>query len=503
MTSSNRQVLTQKQQQRLSPRQLQVIKLIEYSVLELEEKVKREIEENPALEEGREDSREQAAGEAEDAGAEETVAEGPEDEGADELMRDDADDYLSGLEDDYGYRDDYSDEPYELQSSAPREMPDRGFSLGTGFTESLQEQLGLLDVSEDTKKICLYIIGNLDDEGYLRREVSQLADDINLNSRVKVSETQVFEALDIVQQLDPAGVGARDLRECLMLQLQRKPLTTEVDNAMRILEEAFDEFALKHYDKIRSRLSISDAALKAAVAEILKLNPKPGNSASEGSMAKNSDAITPDFLYDSESGVLTLNNKDIPPLRISRTYRNLFEDYGGNEKNRTASMREAVAFAKQKVDSAKSFIDALKQREDTLLKVMRSIIQLQKEYFETGEESSLRPMTMKDVAELSQVDISTVSRVSSSKYVQTDFGIYSLKHFFSEGIMTSSGEEVSNKEIKRILRECIDAEDKSRPLPDESLCDILRDRGYIIARRTVAKYREQLGLPVARLRRKL
>lgn len=491
------QQLTQRLQQKLSPQQLQVVKLLEYSVLELEEKVKHEIEENPALEEG----------EYHDDGE---VAH-PEDFPVEE-ERDDSD--ADGLNDSSGENidlsdnyDDYDDftpsDGYGNNDNVSGNATENTYSSWQSFHEYLEEQLGTMDLDARMVKYCRYIVGNLDDEGYLRREVSQLTDDICMTTGEQVSETEMFEALDIVQHLEPAGVGARNLEECLMLQLQRKKMTVAVDNALRIIEEAFDEFTLKHYAKIRSRLGISEEEIKAAVAEILKLNPKPGNAYSDSSTSRPMDAITPDFIYDSQSRILSLNNKDIPPLRVSRTYKDLFEDYKGNAKNRTSTMRDAVTFAKQKIDSAKSFIDALKQREDTLLKVMRSIIGLQRDYFDSGDEGRLKPMTMKDVAALSGCDISTVSRVSSSKYIQTDFGIFPLKYFFSEGIMTTEGDEVSTKEIKSILRECIEDEDKTKPLPDEKLCEILKSKGYVIARRTVAKYREQLGLPVARLRRKL
>lgn len=495
------QQLSQRLQQKLSPQQLQVVKLLEYSVLELEDKIKHEIEENPALEEG--------------AGQEDRLPEnesGLHDEDVRDAVQDDdfsenevPETYeVPDIADSYGDFDDYSpSDGYGVYTENNRNIAENTYSSDGSFHEYLEGQLGTMDMDGRMRKFCDYIVGNLDEEGYLRREISQLADDINMTTRETVNETELFEALDIVQNLEPAGVGARSLEECLMLQLQRKKMTPAIDNAMRIIEEAFDEFSLKHYDKVRSRLGISEDDVKAAVSEILKLNPKPGNAWSEGPVMRRMDTITPDFIYDSETRNLSLNNKDIPPLRVSRAYRELFEDYKGNSKNRTAAMRDAVNFAKQKIDSAKSFIDALKQREDTLLKVMRAIITLQRDYFDSGDESMLKPMTMKDVAALSGCDISTVSRVSSSKYIQTDFGIFPLKYFFSEGIMTTGGEEVSTKEIKRILKECIEGEDKSKPLPDEKLCDILKAKGFVIARRTVAKYREQLGLPVARLRRRL
>lgn len=482
-----KQQMKQQMRQNLSPQQLQVIKLLEYSVLELEEKIKHELEENPALEEG---------GEIEE---HDDLQLDREDniESADENIDSELDDYLP--------EDDIADYKIQSDNYSPDDNKQSDFSYSDGITfiEYLSGQLHLMQLSDRQKKLGDYIIGNIDEEGYMRREVAQIVDDINVHIAWNVTETEIFEALSNVQSLEPAGVGARYLEECLLLQLQRKPLTESLDNAMRIVEECFDEFGQKHYDRICKELNITDEQLKAAADEILKLNPKPGNAFIEAALVRSADAITPDFIYDCESDTLSLNNRNIPDLHVSREYRQLFEDYTGNPKNKTAAMKDAVNFAKQKLDSAKSFIDAIKQRDDTLLRVMRSIIQYQKKYFCEGDESLLKPMTMKEIADKSDCDVSTVSRVSGSKYIQTDFGLFSLKHFFTEGLMTDSGEEISTREIKRILQTCIEEEDKSRPLADEKLCDILQKKGFLIARRTVAKYREQLGLPVARLRKKI
>ena len=342
-------------------------------------------------------------------------------------------------------------------------------------------------------------------EGYLRREISQIFDDVSILGVAKLTETDVFEALSYVQELDPAGVGARSLDECLLLQLQRKEMTPVVDLAMQILEEFFTEFSNRQYDKITSKLQISDNQLRQAIAEITHLNPKPGNAWNGLLIEKSREAITPDFILDTQEGhfSLSLNNRDIPSLKVNQEYVNLFQDYASNKQNQTPAMKEAVLFAKQKLDSAKSFIDAIKQREQTLLRVTTTIINFQRKYFLEGDDSSLKPMTMKDIAEIAGYDISTVSRVASSKYIQTNFGVFPLKYFFTEGMTTNSGEEVSTREIKNVLLQSIEEEDKKKPLSDDKLVEILNQKGFNIARRTIAKYREQLDIPVARLRKTL
>jgi RNA polymerase sigma-54 factor len=340
----------------------------------------------------------------------------------------------------------------------------------------------------------------LDTKGYLDREVSLLTIDYNLQYNQQATETDMFEALTDVQSLDPAGVGARSLDECLLLQLERKPFTDSVDNAMRILEECYDLFAQRHYDKVQAQLQLSDDEMREAIQQITHLNPYPSNGFSETGYEKN-NAVIPDFIYDSETGVLQLNNQSIPSLKVGESYVQLFQDFSGNAANRTPERRAVVQFAKQKLDRAKSFIDAIRQRETTLLSIMKAIIVCQKDFFAQGGETLLKPMTMKEVANLSGYEISTVSRAVGNKYVQTSFGVFPLKYFFSEGMVTDSGEEVSTREIKALLKEMIESEDKKHPLPDEKLCELLQQKGYPIARRTVAKYREQLGLPVARLRK--
>lgn len=484
-----KQQFQQKLQQKLSPLQLQIIKLLEFSVLELEEKIKNEIEENPALEEGVADD------------AQNTTDENDNSE----------DEYDMEMQDDMSFDDymgDDDDIDYKLRSnnySSENESQEIAYSEGTSFHEYLLEQLSLLSISEKQKQLAEYIIGNIDEEGYLRREVSQIFDDVSILGVAKLTETDVFEALSYVQELDPAGVGARSLDECLLLQLQRKEMTPVVDLAMQILEEFFTEFSNRQYDKITSKLQISDNQLRQAIAEITHLNPKPGNAWNGLLMEKSREAITPDFILDTQEGhfSLSLNNRDIPSLKVNQEYVNLFQDYASNKQNQTPAMKEAVLFAKQKLDSAKSFIDAIKQREQTLLRVTTTIINFQRKYFLEGDDSSLKPMTMKDIAEIAGYDISTVSRVASSKYIQTNFGVFPLKYFFTEGMTTNSGEEVSTREIKNVLLQSIEEEDKKKPLSDDKLVEILNQKGFNIARRTIAKYREQLDIPVARLRKTL
>lgn len=473
-----------RQQQRLSPQQLQLIKLLEYSVLEMEEKIKSEIEENPALEEG-------------DApNAEEELNEQVVEETTEEREDFSLEDYMGD--------DEVAD--YKSQSnnqSSEDKLTEQVYAENDSFIDALGKQLQLLDLTPLQSQLARYIVGNLDEDGYLRREVAQITSDLQINLGLEVEETDLYVALAAVQELDPAGVGARSLEECLLLQLQRKKMTDSIDVAMRILEECFLEFSNRHYEKIQSILHVSSQELKEAIEEIVHLNPKPGNSLS--SSTKSMDAITPDFILENEDGNLRilLNNKRTPHLYVSPTYVNLFEDYLGNKKNQNKSTKQAVLFAKQKLDGAKFFINAVKQREHTLYQVMSTILEIQYAYFLEGDEALLKPMTMKDVAEKSFYDISTISRVANSKYIETDFGVFSLKYFFSEGLTKSSGEEVSTRKIKSFLKECIDAEEKTKPLSDEKLSELLLEKGYKVARRTVAKYREQLGIPVARLRKEI
>lgn len=482
-----KQQLQQKLQQKLSPQQIQLIRLLELPAIELEERIKHELEDNPALEEGKDI--------ADD-------FERTDDEGGDDISTNETETDISLG--DYMTEDDIPDYKLREISEKTERKEDIPFSVSQSLNEYLLQQLGLRDLPEKQVKIAEYIIGNIDDDGYLRRELSAIADDLVFQAGQDVDEKEIEEVLAIIQDFDPAGVGARNLQECLLLQLNRKEPTAGVEMAVRILTEYFEEFTRKHYDKIMRGLNISEETLKKAIHEIIALDPKPCSSWG-GSMEVAMSQVIPDFLVEAINGelILSMNNRDIPDLRISRDYAEMFQDYAGNKANQTSKMREAVQFVKQKLDSAQWFIDAIRQRQETLQRTMEAIILLQRDFFLTGDDATLRPMILKDVAERAGYDISTISRVSNSKYVQTNFGIYPLKFFFSESMQTDSGEEISTREVKKIMKEHIDSEDKRKPLTDEELTTILKEKGYVIARRTVAKYREQLDIPVARLRKEI
>ncbi len=480
-----RQQLQQKLQQKLSPQQIQLIRLLELPNIELEERVKHELEENPALEEGQES--------AED--FERTEAEGAEEVPSGETEVDlSLGDYLT--------EDDIPD--YKLREIRERaeQKEDIPFSINQSLNEYLLQQAGLRDLPEKEMTIAEYIIGNIDDDGYLRRDLSAIADDLVFQAGQEVDEKEILSVLKIVQDFDPPGICARNLQECLLLQLQKREQTPAVKLATGILRDYFDEFSRKHYDKILRSLNIGENELKQAIQEITLLNPKPGSSWGS-SMEAVMSQVTPDFIVEAHNGelFLSMNNRGIPDLHINRDYMEMFQNYTSNKANQTSEMRDAVQFVKQKLDSAQWFIDAIRQRQETLQRTMETIITLQRNFFLTGDESTLRPMILKDVAERSGYDISTISRVSNSKYVQTNFGIYPLKYFFSESMATDTGEEVSTREVKKIMKDYIDGEDKRKPLTDEELASILKEKGYVIARRTVAKYREQMDIPVARLRK--
>mgnify|MGYP006279626861 CR=1 FL=1 len=480
-----KQRLSQKLLQKLSPQQIQMIKLLEIPTMQLEQRIKKEIEENPALEEGVEDDNELSNEE------EERQDENDQDEFS-------VDDYLED-EDIPDYR--LEAKNYSKGEDKKSDIP---FSTGSSFHEFLAVQAGMRTMDEEQKKLVDYIIGNIDEDGYLRRELENIVDDMAFSLNMSTTEEELKEVLDIVQDLEPAGVGARNLRECLLLQIKRKDQDKEeIKNAGRVLEKYFDEFTRKHYDKIKTRLDMGDEELKKALDEILKLNPKPGGSFSDP-MNKNSYHIIPDFVleYTEEGLEISLNSRNVPELKINRTYSEMLETYSAS-KEKTKTQKEAVTFVKQKLDSAKWFIDAMRQRHNTLLLTMNAILDFQSEYFLEGDEKKLRPMILKDIAEATGLDISTISRVANSKYIQTHFGILPLKYFFSEGLQTDTGGEVSTREIKGILKECIENEEKKKPLTDEKLTEILQSKGYMIARRTVAKYREQLNIPVARLRKEV
>ncbi|NMC37459.1 MAG: RNA polymerase factor sigma-54 [Bacteroidales bacterium] len=484
-----KQKLQQKLLQKLSPQQIQMIKLLEVPTLVIEQRIKKELEENPALEEGPDEDDEMQSGED----LEDQYDEADKDH--DEFT---LDDYIE--EDDIPeYRLQVNN--YSRDEEKKAEIP---FSVGSSFHEHLESQFNLRDLTEKQKILGEYIIGNIDEDGYLRRDLENIVDDLAFLQNVTTSEKELEEVLEIIQDLDPPGVGARTLRECLLIQLAIKDRTQgSIKLANTIIDLYFDEFSKRHYDKITAKLNITDDELRNAIEEILKLNPKPGSVFSD-SFTKTSHQIIPDFILDlTEDGFdLHLNSRNLPELRLSSSYNEMLHSYIKN-KNQKKEMKEAIMFVKQKIDSARWFIDAIKQRQNTLLLTMNAILEYQQEYFADGDETKLKPMILKDVAEMTGLDISTVSRVANSKYIQTHFGILPLKFFFSEGLQTDSGEEVSTREIKRILQDCIENEEKRRPLTDERLTEILQEKGYQIARRTVAKYREQLNIPVARLRREI
>lgn len=485
-----KQTLQQKLLQKLSPQQIQFIKLLQVPTVSLDARIKEELEENPALEDGILTNMNDPVEEYPDKDPDDDFnmeENSYEDEfSVDEYIQED--DYK-----DYGGGYDHDDE------DGKKEIP---IAVQDSFYENLQNQLDLLALSDKDYIVGQQIIGSLDDDGYLRRPILSLIDDLAFSQNVIVEEEDVEDILKIVQSFDPAGIGARNLQECLAIQLRKKDLTNPIiQQAMMVVENYLDEFTKKHYDKIEKQLGVNSEELKEIVNEILKLNPKPGDS---GAAAGKQLQIIPDFHISNNDGVLhlTLNGRNAPELRVSRSYQEMFEHYEKAEKN-DKKMREAVQFVKQKLDSAKWFIDAIKQRQQTLLKTMNAIMEYQYDYFLTGDDRMLKPMILKDIADKIEMDISTVSRVANSKYVQTEFGTFLLKSFFSEAIQTESGEEVSNKEVKKILEECIANEDKRKPLADEKLTEILKEKGYSIARRTVAKYREAMNIPVARLRKEL
>ncbi|GAB6394176.1 MAG: RNA polymerase sigma-54 factor [Bacteroidales bacterium] len=479
-----KQQLQQKLQQKLSPQQIQVIRLLELPALELEERVKQELEENPALEEGKD------VNDVESTTEEENNEETPSDTDIDLSLGD----YLT--EDDIP---DYKLREIKERAERKEDIP---LPVSQSLYENLLQQLGLRNLSGKEMQIAEYIIGNIDDDGYLRRDLVSIADDLIFQTSQEVDEAEIESVIRIIQDFDPPGICARDLQECLLLQLNKRAKTPANERAVMILSDYFDEFTKKHYEKIMRSLAIDEEELKSAMQEITILNPKPG-SMWEGSIESAMNQVTPDFIVEVHNGELffNMNNREIPDLRISRDFMEMLKSYAGNKSNQTPDRRDAIQFAKQKLESAQWFIDAVRQRQETLQRTMEVIIMLQKDFFLSGDESSLRPMILKDVAEHTGYDISTVSRVSNSKYVQTGFGVYPLKYFFSESMPTDGGEEVSTREVKKIMRNHIDDEDKRKPLTDEELALILKEKGYIIARRTVAKYREQMDIPVARLRK--
>lgn len=479
-----KQSLQQKMMQKLSPQQIQLMKLLQLPTVALEQRIKEEMESNPALDEGREDEEE----------LEEELRDEKE-EKEEEEEEFDFSDYLD---------DDTPDYKYQVNNHGKDEEDrDIPYSGGSTFHERLKDQVHLQKLSEKQEEIADHLIGSLDDSGYLRRDLVSLQDDLAFTRNIEADAEEIEEVLRVIQQMDPAGVGARDLQECLLLQIKRKPIKSIHSKLAReILENYFDEFTKKHYKKITERLEISNEDLKIAVDEILKLNPKPGNSMNTS--GKSVQVVVPDFTLRINDGELeiSLNGRNAPQLKVSREYRNMIEHYQKSDKSNKKE-KEAMTFVKQKLDTAKWFIDAIKQRQNTLLNTMNTIAEYQKAYFLEGDETKLKPMILKDIADRIQMDISTVSRVVNSKYVSTPYGTFLLKSFFSESLSTDDGDEVSTREVKKILQDLIDAEDKRKPLTDEKLSQLLREKKYHIARRTVAKYREQLNIPVARMRKEI
>ena len=471
MAISQRQI--QKLQQTLSPQQIQMIKLLELPTMQLEQRIKQEIEENIVLEE-----------------EERSEEEEPQQISVEEYLReDDTPSYKSRIN---NYSKDDRQRPVYLTE-------------GRSLQEYLVEQLGYRNLSERDMRLAVYLIGSIDEDGYLRRDLESVADDIAFTVGLETTAAELERLLKIIHELEPAGIGARNLQECLLLQMAQMSIDTRPRRlARKILTSYFEEFVKKHYEKLISRLQVSEEDFRNAIAEIKRLSPKPGNLYVEGG-TDTTPYIIPDFILDYQDGrfQLSLNSGNVPEVRVNRRYVEMIRDMVASDGTVREKDGGAIQFVKNKIDSAKWFISAIKQRHDTLMRTMQTILDYQTEYFRDGDRSKLRPMILKDIADRTGLDVSTISRVVNSKYVQTQFGIILLKSLFSEAMQTESGEEVSSYEIKNILKECIDEEDKRRPLTDETLMDILNAKGYRIARRTVAKYREMLGIPVARLRKQI
>lgn len=484
-----KQYLQFKLSQKLSPQQIQLMKLIQLPTQAFEQRLKQELEENPALEGGKEDSQNDLDADLDNTGDNlddnETI--NADDINVDEYLSDDE------IPDYRTHANNYS--PDDDEKSMP-------YAAGTSFTQHLINQLNTYRLSDEEHDIAEFLVGSVDESGYIRRELCDITDDLAFTQNVYTTEEHIEKVLKIVHQLDPAGVGARNLQECLSIQLHRKQKIQNTELAIDIIDKAFDQFTKKHYKKLLQKFDITEEQLKSAITEIEHLNPKPG-----GSYAGNNriaEHVVPDFAIKIVEGELelTLNGRNAPALHVSREYNNMLKGYK-DSKDKSKSQKDAVIFIKQKLDAAKWFIEAIKQRQQTLFVTMSAIMHYQKEYFLTGDERNLRPMILKDIADEISMDVSTVSRVANSKYVDTPYGTKLIKEFFSESMKNDQGEDVSTKEIKKILETVIEEEDKKKPLTDETLASILKEKGYPIARRTVAKYREQLDVPVARLRKKI
>ena len=466
-----KQGLELKQTQKLSPLQIQTIKLIELPIQELEQKIRAELEENPVLDDS------------------------PSSSGDEDSEKDISIDEI---------REDDSIPSYNLKvrNWGPDQRPEYNtFSVRESFTQSLENQLGYRDLTQRQRQIGMFLIGSLDKNGYLRRDIDSIVDDLAFREGLETDAGEVEEMLSVIQEFEPSGIGARNLQECLLIQLRALRPTEDVETAIRILDETFQEFSNKHFQKIISRLGIDENRLKAAMARIVRLNPYPGGQIDD-SYIDQAQQIVPDFILEDGEGHLSFSMPrfSVPELRVNKKYADLLQESKGSSER---AQKEAATFVKQKLDSAKWFVEALKQRQNTLKKTMQAILDYQYDYFLSGDESSLKPMVLKDIAEKTGFDISTVSRVVNSKYIETHFGIMPLKYFFSEGLENQEGEEVSTRELKKALEECIAGEDKKKPLTDEQLVDEMSRRGYKVARRTIAKYRGQLGIPLARWRKEL
>lgn len=482
-----RQVQQQRLLQKLSPQQIQLVKLLEIPSIEMSDRIMKEVDLNPALELG------------------ETVSS----ENTDDVdFRNDEDGNNDDIQfDDAAFDDDVPDYKLKLQGSGRQQDTWKEWvTAGTATTlnDFLSDQLSLQELDATDRQLADFIIGNMDDDGYLRRSAESITDDLAIILGLDVPSSRVEALIKLVQTFDPAGVGASDLKECMLLQLHRKPRTALLEKTIQLVEDHFLDMSKKHFEVILKKMDCSPEEFKEMMQEIYRLNPKPGNLF--GSVLEQSkEQVIPDFLLENADGYLqlSLNNGSVPELHVSREYLELMTEYKSNTKNQTRENKEALQFAREKVESARWFIDAVRQRQETLLRTMRSIIDYQRSYFMDGDEKNLKPMILKDIAERTGYDISTISRVSNSKYIQTEFGVFPLKYFFTEGMQTESGEEVSSLEIKTILQDYVDAEDKMNPLTDDQLSAFLTEKGYVIARRTIAKYRDQLGIPVARLRREI
>ena len=482
-----KQYLQFKLSQKLSPQQIQLMKLIQLPTQAFEQRLKQELEENPALESGKDKTDE----------FDDDFDNSDEFNDSDSINADDinVDEYLSD--------DEIPD--YRMQAnnySIDDEDKSIPYASGTSFTQHLKSQLNTFRLNDDEEQIALFLVGSVDESGYIRRELSDIMDDLAFTQNVYTTEDKIENVLSIVQQLDPAGVGARGLQECLSIQLHRKTPTPNIELAQKIIDKAFEQFTKKHYKKLLQKFNITEVQLKDAIHEIERLNPKPGGSFSGNTRIV--EHVVPDFTIKIVDGELelTLNGRNAPELHVSREYNNMLKGYK-ESKDKSKSQKDAVLFIKQKLDAAKWFIDAIRQRQQTLFITMSSIMHYQKEYFLTGDERKLKPMILKDIADKIEMDVSTVSRVANSKYVDTPYGTKLIKEFFSESMKNDQGEDVSTREIKKILEIVIEEEDKKKPLTDEKLAKILKEKGYPIARRTVAKYREQLDIPVARLRKQI